>query len=124
MKFTFDGKVYLIEFQRKKRVYTRFDYDTGLDIPYESTHPYTTATLFETDATKPFDKKLFRTATVGCWHGDQFSTEKGRVRALRLITITLPKAMKTAMWKAYHERRSVESGRTLPNPDMPTSVVD
>lgn len=117
MKFTFEGKTYVIEFQRRKKQYTRFDYETGLDIPYESTYPYTTVTLFEVNPDHALDKKLFRTATVGCWYGDTYNLEKGRVRAMRLITITLPKPMKTALWKAYHDRWPKVN-------DMPTQVVD
>lgn len=104
MKFEFDGKLYTIEFSRKQREYVRHDPKTGLDHSYESTYPYTTATIVESDPKRPLDKKSFRTATVGCYHADKFNLEKGRIRALRLITITLPLAMKPLMWKAYHDR--------------------
>src|SRR5688572_29785262 len=104
MRFTFDGKNYYIEFQRKYREYPRHDYETGLDFSVKSKYPYTTVTIFETDPAHPLDKKVFRTATTGCYHKDNFSIEKGRCRALRLATITTPKAMKPVLWKAYHER--------------------
>src|SRR3990167_9632009 len=105
MSFVFGGKTYVIEFSRAYREYPRHDYETGLDFNVKSKYPYTTATVFEVDPIK-FAKKIFRTATVGCWHGDTFRLEKGRTGALRLITITLPKAMKPLLWKAYHERVS------------------
>lgn len=104
MRFEFGGRTYTIEFQRKYLEYQRHDYETGLDFTVKSTYPYTTVTIFETDPAHPLDKKIFRTATTGCFHKDNFSLEKGRCRALRLATITTPKAMKPVLWKAYHER--------------------
>lgn len=103
MRFTFDGKDYTIEFQRsfRERVKTNL---AGDDVVTKSTKPYTTVTLLEADLGRPQAKTTYRTATVGCWHKDKFSLETGRVRALRSMTRTLPKAMKPVLWKAYHDR--------------------
>lgn len=104
MRFEFGGKVYVIDFERKYRQFQKHDYVSGLDSFVKSKFPYTTATIYETDPTHPLDKKVFRTATAGCFHRDNFSLEKGRCRALRLVTMALPKEMKPVLWKAYHER--------------------
>lgn len=126
MKFAFEGKTYVIEFQRRKKQYTRYDFETGLDVPYESTHPYTTATVFVVNPEHPRDKTLFRTATVGCWHGDNFSLEKGRTKTLRLITKTISKEMKPVLWKAYHDRWPRPEPKELSSLPvlLPTSVKD
>jgi hypothetical protein len=105
MIFEFDGKTYLIEFKREYKTRLFHDPETGEESNVKTTHPYTTAFLYETSKEKPLMKQLFRTATVGCWHHERYSPEKGRVRALRMITRTIPKEMKPVMWKAYHERR-------------------
>ena len=114
MRFEFDGRSYYITFQRKHREYLRHDYETGLDFNVKSKYPDTTVTIFETDPAHPLDKKVFRTATVGCWREDHFSLEKGRVRALRLATVTCPLAMKPLLWKAYHDRKSQDLPATTP----------
>ena len=90
MRFEFDGKTYVIEFKRAYREYPHTDLETGLQLMRKSAHPYTTVTVLEVNPEFPLDKKIFRTATVGCHPEDKFSLEKGRCRALRLATITTP----------------------------------
>lgn len=109
MKFEFGGKNYEIEFRRVYREYPHTDPETKLQFMRKSTYPYTTANVIEIDPKNPLNKKVFRTATVGCHKGDRFSLEKGRTRALRLLTITTPKAMKPVLWKAYHERTRTQT---------------
>lgn len=116
MRYTFDGKTYVIEFKRVYREYPHTDVKTGLQLMRKSTNPYTTVTILETTPGQPV-QKVFRTATVGCHHGDRFSLEKGRCRALRLATITLPLQMKPILWKAYHDRRNTDPK------SQPTSTV-
>lgn len=118
MKFEFDGKGYVIEFRRDFKEYLEYDAETGLDVSKKSTFPYTTASIVESDPKQPFDRRVYRTATVGYYHGDTFSLATGRVRALRLLTITLPKAMKPVVWKAYHDRVAKE-----PKPSPVTALV-
>lgn len=121
MRFSFEDKQYIIEFKRAYREYPHTDLESGLQLMRKSAHPYTTVTVFEVNQETPLDKKVFRTATVGCHPGDKFSLEKGRCRALRLATITLPLQMKPILWAAYHNRRQVNVVHTsveTPQPVM------
>lgn len=104
MRFTFKGLTYLIEFQRRaKTVVVRNADGTEKFVPGK--YPDTVARLLEEDPAKPLAQKVYREATVGCWHREpNFSLETGRIRALRMITKTIEKGMKPLMWKAYHDR--------------------
>lgn len=109
MKFEFEGKKYLIEFRREFRSHIKRD-KRGIDHILPSKYPSTTATIVEVvsvdDKGRPKETKVYRVATAGCYHEDAFTLEKGRCRALRMLTnnAAIPKAMKPILWKAYHER--------------------
>ena len=126
MRFTFDSKVYKLDFERrndsiKRRVGTL--YTTNLEtkeviespeiVEVPARYAYTTATIWEKvgeDAKGKETWKVYRTATVGCYHRDPHSNERGRMSALRCICgITpeqrkgngLPKAFKEELWACY-----------------------
>jgi hypothetical protein len=69
-----------------------------------SKFPYTTVNIVELGE-KRSDDTIYRTATSGCYHQDKFSLEEGRLHALRLVSKTLDKPMKKAMWNAYMNRK-------------------
>ena len=126
MKFEFEGKKYLIEFKREFRARIKRD-KQGIDHILPSTFPYTTASIVEVlsvdDKGKPKETKVYRVATTGCYHEDSFTLEKGRCRALRMLTnnAAIPKAMKPILWKAYHERPRPKSE---PKPKVVEVVAD
>lgn len=123
MKFTYKGKDYVIEFQRRNKHVTRYRPD-GTQFYLESKYPSTIARLVEIDPAKPLAEKIFREASVGCWHQEpQFSLEKGRIRALRMITMTIDKDMKPLMWDAYHNRVATIKVDRLASMKQPSSMV-
>lgn len=102
MTFTWEDNTYHIEFQRAYKQ-VRVGVIDGVDIFKSSRYPYTTVLIWKSGPKIIPD--LFRTATVGCWSNEkQFTLEKGRLNALRLVGRTLDKGFKKAMWKAYSER--------------------
>jgi len=115
MRFTHNGKTYAIDFQRERKMvpvgitpkrYGNLGHNAEV-LYAPSNRPYTTVRLLQVDEEKPFkDWYVYRTATVGCWHREkQFSLERGRLHALRLVTLTLDKEMRTKMWEVYTRRR-------------------
>jgi hypothetical protein len=119
MKFDFNAKEYIIEFERNRRV------------PHGSVYGvervYTTAKIFEVGSLESkFNKerKLVREYTVGYNPSDRFSYDAGRKNALALAMKDAPiekscgsgvplmgevlgKDSRTAVWKAYHGRKNV-----------------
>jgi hypothetical protein len=119
VKFAFEGKSYQIQFRRlKKRVAIHDKLVKGVLYPVESTHFFTEGQILEVDPKAPRKLwKVFRTATVGAWHKEKKVTgEIGRLRALKLITRTLPKGMKPLMWKAYLDRAMQPKVDPTPTP--------
>lgn len=120
MRFTHNGQEYLLEFQRQYKHVSHFDRD-GNSMLIKTQYPYTTVRIL----TLP-NRKVFRTATVGCWYKERFRPKesllnKGRERALRAIILydnstradqRLPAEFRKAMWDAYHNRRN--NGTTTP----------
>lgn len=51
-----------------------------------SAKPYTTVRIHEVLANGALAFPCVRSATVGCWHGDEYNKNQGRVRALRVLT--------------------------------------
>ena len=103
MRFEYSGTTYQIEFQRERQL--RRDSLTNEDI--ETTHPSTTARILVVDDGKPAKEwKVYRSWTVGCYHRDRFTTEQGRLYALRAISKgnSLPREFKARMWDAYITR--------------------
>lgn len=109
MRFSFDGKQYQIEFERQHTFRAEYDPILNVELQVKSKYPNTIARVYEVidgaGGVIP-GEILFREAKVGCWHKEKkgFSLEKGRQRALRMITKTIPVGMKPLLWKAYHER--------------------
>lgn len=97
MRFEFEGQKYILEFQRD------FKETTVNGEIKKASKPYTTVNLVRFEDDKPV---VHRTATVGCWHRDVYTLEKGRLGALRLMTKGngLSKEFKRVLWKAYMER--------------------
>lgn len=117
MKFDFEGAKYEIEFSRQHRQVVvgaeeRTDPVTGevttVQVKKPSKYPYTTVVLWRS-AVGRLPGELFRTATCGCWFKERLKPnqsllETGRLRALRMISKTLPVALKREMWRAYMSR--------------------
>lgn len=122
MSFEADGKMFVIEFKRKKKpVHVIDPFVRQVRRQIESTYPYTTCTVFEVDEGPRCFWKVYRTYTVGCFKRDQFNLEAGRKAALRAISLgtSLTKKFKAAMWKAYLERPTGP-----PEPRSKASVVE
>lgn len=111
MRFEFVGSKFAIDFVRSLRqrtFFTESSAGTSVEMKVNSTYPYTTVNILELDPKEKGIKnaKVFRTATVGCWHLEpNFSLETGRLRALRSVTRTLPKEMRPLVWDAYMSRK-------------------
>lgn len=112
MKFNWEGKNYILEFERQHKdvIVGPYDEATGIGRKVKSKYPYTTVRVVEVGANGR-DKTIFRTATVGCWHREAATYSRGngfkeisRLRALNMVTKTLPKSMKKLMWNAYLNR--------------------
>jgi len=133
MRFTFDGKTYVLEFERSYKNVERYKQRQKLNI--RSTFPYTTAILSERIGEYlPQHKEVART-TVGCFPGsvygggDSYSHNKGRLHALKDLSIVLrkqgySKAFNEALWNAYENRGNtsepVVEGQVVENVDVET----
>ena len=107
MTFGHEGYMYLIDFQREHKSVRVGVTPEGEDVFAPSRFPYTTVNLFRmTIPVDPINGKmeLYRTATVGAWHKEKFTLEKGRIHALRSVSTTLPKDLKNKLWQAYMGR--------------------
>ena len=102
MKFEHEGNMYSLDFQRERKPVVVGATPEGEPVQAPSLYPYTTVVLWR--KMKDGTLELFRTATVGCWHGEYFTLEKGRLQALRLVSKTLSKELKKKMWAAYMNR--------------------
>jgi hypothetical protein len=95
MKFNYDGKSYVIEFERQRRKAL---------LNGAAPSRLTTARVVDiTAGTLP--GKVYREVSSACAVVDQFNYEKGRIAALRLLSLTLDKGFKKAMWTAYINRK-------------------
>jgi hypothetical protein len=116
--FDYDGKTYVIQFERKCRPITLYTntIELGRTSCYTSTKPYTTAMILEKLSTTPTTYKTFRTWTVGCYHRDQFVADRGRTAALRgalredkrklsPTQLMWNLGFRQALWTAYCNRR-------------------
>ena len=101
MRFTFNGEQYALEFKRIPREFT----DPRDGLRKLSAKPYTTVNLLQFDGNGQ-NPAIFRTGTVGCWWRDNYSLEKGRLGAMKLMTKgnSLSKEFKQAVWLAYFNR--------------------
>jgi hypothetical protein len=107
MRFTYNDKTYVLEFSRKHR--ERADGQSLVTtVRPMSTHPYTTVKVIEVDPRNPAHRYLYREATVGCWHKEVFTLERGRIHALRAVGKNMPADFKAAMWKAYTDRETIK----------------
>lgn len=100
MKFQFENRDYYLSFARRfKQLSGKSKKGAGVRL---SKFPYTTAYLQvkENDGSKT----IVAEKEVGCFPDDKFSNEIGRVYALRALTPTLSKALRTKMWEAYMSR--------------------
>lgn len=108
MRFEFEGRTYVIEFQRDNAV---------IHLPEgDRFKRYTSARLFEVN--EKGEQKLVRGYKVSCSHHDKFSYEAGRKAALVMALYdaptkgggepvlgkTLTKEFRKAVWAAYHGR--------------------
>lgn len=101
MRFSFEGKEYVLEFSYdRKRVQTH----SGSVIV--SRDPYTTASILVVDPTnKNMDEwEVYKKAEAGVLKGDRFDKEMGRMYALRKLMPKVPKGMRALIWGAYHSR--------------------
>ena len=110
LTFECGSAFFKIEFTRTyQKVRVGVD-DLGVPIMKDSQFPYTTVTLLKDPVPYliPHKFEIYRTATVGCWHRDKanFTLEKGRIHALRLLSKTMDneKDLKQALWKTYMDR--------------------
>ena len=113
MKFSFEGRNYRLEFERKHRNVEILR--NGKHRTIKSTYPYTTVTLFE--VRPPLAPRVVAHATVGCMHSDSYSNAAGRLYAMRSLTAMLklheqPKELRTAMWEAYINRGREQKKQT------------
>ena len=105
MKFDYEGKTYVLEFERDHKQLTLLR--GGRKETVKSKHPYTTATLYV--QTSPTTRAVVTHATVGCCPTDSYSNAAGRLFALRSLTGNLKKLNKdrdfrAALWKTYVDR--------------------
>lgn len=105
MKFYYEGKTYELTFERHhQNVKVRKD---GTLHTVRSTHPFTTAKLYECRMGElPL---VVAMRTVGCNPQDKFTKERGRVESLRVLSRVLvklghPKGLVAAIWVAYKNR--------------------
>lgn len=118
MRFTHEGRTYVIEFQREYRMKDALvlqeDGTEKIESVPATRYPDTTAYVLEVkpstaDATGDTGKEErvpYRSYRVGCWHRDGFTLERGRLNALRGITRSnsLSYNFKQALWNAYIKR--------------------
>lgn len=106
MRFTYAASQFELEFKRKKEEITlqRRDKDGQVILTIqESTHPYTTAVLYESNLN--MTPKVLHMAIVGCAPGDKYSVKQGRIEALRKLTRKIEdKGLRKAVWEAYAKR--------------------
>lgn len=98
MKFSYEGSIYWIEFMRKPR---------ERKVGGLTTYPATTVRIFKASS-DGLSMELFREATAGYSYTNetrQFTLEGGRLAALRLVSGSLPKGCKRALWDAYMTRK-------------------
>lgn len=114
MRFTHEGRTYVIEFRRQYGIPVGQQGVGRKPIP----RPYTTARLLEVTGDGPTERTLVRTYTVGCAHRDAPNNELGRKAALTaalydaptkgggtpVLGAPLTKDFRTAVWLAYHSR--------------------
>ena len=105
MKFEHEGATYFLDFQRDYKQ-VEVGNTAGEVVRTASHYPSTTVILWK-QRENPLAPELYRTATVGCWHKDTFTLEKGRLNAMRLMSRTLSKEMKRKMWASYMNRKVV-----------------
>lgn len=127
MRFEFEGDTFAIDFKREyKTIRNATTIRKGVEVlvPVKSKFPYTTANLLKLDPTKRglVGSSIYATATVGAWHREPvFSTETGRLRALRNLVRTLPKSMRPKVFSAYFSR--VKKVEPKVPPSSPASVL-
>lgn len=112
MRFNHNGAEYEFDFTRTpKDVRIGVD-EHGNDIYRPSRFPYTTVRLWRQrpDILGP---ELYREATVGAWHKEQFTFEKGRIHALRALSLTLSKAERSLVWNAYMNRPKTQKPKPV-----------
>lgn len=100
MRFKFNGETFVIEFRRGPGLIPDRE---DLKMATATTFPNTTVFLSKQEAD---GKRVpYLTATVGAWHKEKFTKEKGRLAALRAVSKTCSKAFKKALFEAYINRR-------------------
>jgi hypothetical protein len=108
MRFTFEGREYVLEFSRAYKQVKVVKQKKELTV--RSEYPYTTATLYQVNEAAPHQRSFVTFATVGCAPFEQFSHAAGRLLALQDLSIKLRKLLKyskefnTALWQAYTNR--------------------
>jgi len=131
MKFEFDGLQYVLEFERSSKQVTvgsqKDEKGNRRAVKATSRYPYTTVRIIQLpknvkDVTRG-SRVVYRTATVGAYHKDNFTLERGRILALRAVSQTLTKEFKRVMWDAYMHRTVIKSA-PLPveTPDIGVDV--
>lgn len=116
MKFSVAGVNYELEFTRSHRqVPSGFDHEKKEQIFVPSRFPYTTVKVFR--VRKEQKPEVWRETTVGAHWSEVYTHERGRLHALRLVSKTLNKAFKKAMWESYvnrkNRKKTTMSGETV-----------
>jgi hypothetical protein len=107
MEFKFNGDNYEIEFSRNRRA--KNTTDKGLP-----PSRLTTVRIIKSQPDK-LPGEIYREASSACSVLDPFNAEKGRLAALRVITPTLSKGFRAAMWNAYINRKPKPKSKTPSN---------
>lgn len=105
MRFSFDGKEYVLDFHREYNTVRRFDVKLGDYVQTQSKYPDTVVKLKQQlPETRIADLPVILEERVRCFNRDQFDPEMGRVFALRRLGQGVSKEFRAAMWTAYTSR--------------------
>lgn len=108
MRFKVADKEYQIEFRRFEAHHYAPDPAENYKVNrrYTNSKPATQVQLLVVDPTKRRGEwEVYREATVKFWKADRFSSERGRIAALREVSRTLDTSYKKAMWECYCNRK-------------------
>jgi hypothetical protein len=126
--FNVGDKSYRLEFERKKENVTLFKGKRERHVT--SLYPYTIARLLQiVPGASPLQ---VATAKVGCHPGDRYSHAKGRLYALKTLTLVLnyqyknfPEfllLLKSTMWDAYTTRLQTVNKKPQENPPVASTA--
>jgi hypothetical protein len=100
MRFKFNGETFIIEFRRHPGLIP-----DRPDLPLRVSTRYPSTTVFLSREREGGVREPYLTSTVGAYHKDRFTKEKGRLAALRVVSKSCSKAFRKALFDAYIGRK-------------------